>query len=58
MFSRFISSASNRISKTYQVRIRPVTFEGSRHLGNDEVVHLLGSFWVVSEVGQKINALV
>lgn len=39
--------------ETYEIRIGPVTFEGSWHLGNDQIVHLLSSFWVISEAKER-----
>lgn len=46
------SSAGHVFS--YQVRIGPVAFQGCRHLGNNEIVHLLSGLRVISG-GEEIR---
>lgn len=48
----FLLSFLGHVGGTYQVRIGPVAFEGSRHLGDNEVIHLLSGFWMISEAGK------
>ncbi len=44
--------SSRTCMKTYQVRIGPMAFEGSRHLGDNKVIHLLSGLWMISEAGK------
>lgn len=32
-----------------------MAFEGSRHLGDNEVIHLLSGLWMISEAGKYEN---
>ena len=54
LLSNFFNGIYNR---TYQVRIGPMAFEGSRHLGDNEVIHLLSGLWMISEAGKYENKI-
>lgn len=42
----------------HQIGIGPVALQGCGDFANDQVIHLLGGFWIVSREAKEVSAII